>query len=206
MKISAMPNYSTTNTTSFRGCVVKTEALNKAMERAQISDLHNFNKALEIMNRVKDKLEYSFSELNSKFFIGKKIGGTLQYDRLLEPKLASKIVPPSRHSTEYITIVDRDASGNFIDENGKIITDIIELIACGMRKKGFIPVWYERGGYYEAEVNTRIIPEYTTEKESIQHAFKKFVRLISSDYNVPINNQKFNTREELLADINEKLK
>ena len=96
MKISAIPNYRTTNTTSFKGCVVKTKALNKAMERAQISDLHNFRAALKAVNRFKDKVEFSFTELNSKFFIGKKIGGTLEYERLLDLKPQKKIVPPKR--------------------------------------------------------------------------------------------------------------
>ena len=69
MNISSTSNYNLTNTTNFKGCVVKTEALNKAMERAQISDLHNFRAALKAVNRFKDKVEFSFTELNSKFFI-----------------------------------------------------------------------------------------------------------------------------------------
>ena len=205
MKISAIPNYRTTNKTSFKGCVVKTKALNKAMERAQISDLHNFRAALKAVNRFKDKVEFSFTELNSKFFIGKKIGGTLEYERLLDLKPQKKIVPPKHDSIEYLTVVDKDANGNFIDENGKIITNINDLFACGMRKKGFRPWWNDRRVCYEAEVDTRISH---TKEESIDEAFKDFIDCFFYKYyfRIPKNNKIFNTREELIADINEKLK
>ena len=47
----------------------------------------------------------------------------MKYDRLLE-KEPQKIIPPRHESIEYLTALDRDANGNFIDKNGKIITDI----------------------------------------------------------------------------------